>query len=73
MQIGDPCLKILINELDDLVSKSITKQLFTYAVRNILKKTDIFSVSTEGRKWIEIDDQNDLNAAQDLIRKIKES
>ena len=32
-------LKILINELDDLVSKSITKQLFTYAVRNILKIT----------------------------------
>ncbi len=66
-------LKILINELDDLVSKSITKQLFTYAVRNILKKTDIFSVSTEGKGWIEIDDQNDLNVAQGLIKKIKES
>jgi choline kinase len=72
-KFSNESLKILINELDDLVSKSITKQLFTYAVRNILKKTDIFSVSTEGRKWIEIDDQNDLNAAQDLIRKIKES
>jgi choline kinase len=65
-------LKILISELDNLVSKSITKQLFTYAVKNILKKTDIFSVSTEGRGWIEIDDENDLNAAQDLINKIKE-
>ena len=56
-----------------MVSKSITKQLFTYAVRNILKKTDIFSVSTEGKGWIEIDDQNDLNVAQGLIKKIKES
>ena len=65
-------LKILMSELDNLVSKSITKQLFTYAVKNILKKTDIFSVSTEGRGWIEIDDENDLNAAQDLINKIKE-
>ena len=63
-------LKVLINELDNLVSNSETKQLFTYAVRNILNKVDIFSVSTEGRSWIEIDDQNDLNMAQSLIKKI---
>lgn len=65
-------LKILINELDNLVSNSITNQLFTYAVRNILKKTEIFSVSTEGHGWIEIDDQNDLNTAETLIKKIVE-
>ena len=63
-------LKILINELDLLISSEATKQLFTYAVRNILDKTDIFSVSTEGRAWIEIDDKNDLNEAQRLIKKI---
>ena len=63
-------LKILINELDRLISSSATKQLFTYAVRNILNKTDIFSVSTEGKAWIEVDDQNDLDAAQNLIKKI---
>ena len=66
-------LKVLINELDNLVSNSATKQLFTYAVRNILNKVDIFSVSTEGRSWIEIDDQNDLNMAQNLIKKILEN
>ena len=66
-------LKVLINELDNLVSNSETKQLFTYAVRNILNKVDIFSVSTEGRSWIEIDDQNDLNMAQSLIKKILEN
>ena len=66
-------LKVLINELDNLVSNSVTKQLFTYAVRNILNKVDIFSVSTEGRLWIEIDDQNDLNIAQNLIKKILEN
>ena len=65
-------LKILINELDRLISSSATKQLFTYAVRNILNKTDIFSVSTEGKAWIEVDDQNDLDAAQNLIKKILE-
>ena len=51
----------------------MTEQLFTYAVRNILNKVDIFSVSTEGRLWIEIDDQNDLNMAQNLIKKILEN
>lgn len=66
-------LKVLINELDNLVSNSVTKQLFTYAVRNILNKVDIFSVSTEGRVWIEIDDQNDLSMAQSLIKKILEN
>lgn len=63
-------LKILIRELDNLVLNSITKQLFTYAVRNILDKTDVYSVSTKGRAWIEIDDKNDLDAAQKLIDKI---
>jgi len=63
-------LKILISELDNLVLNSITKQLFTYAVRNILDKTDVYSVSTKGRAWIEIDDKNDLDAAQKLIDKI---
>ena len=63
-------LKILINELDRLISSSAIKQLFTYAVRNILNKTDIYSISTEGKAWIEIDDQNDLDAAQKLIQKI---
>ena len=66
-------LKVLINELDNLVSNSVTKQLFTHAVKNILNKVDIFSVSTEGRSWIEIDDQNDLNTAETLIKKIIEN
>ena len=66
-------LKVLINELDNLISNSVTKQLFTHAVKNILNKVDIFSVSTEGRSWIEIDDQNDLNMAQNLIKKILEN
>ena len=66
-------LKVLIDELDNLVSNSITKKLFTYAVRNILNRTDVYSVSTKGLAWIEIDDQNDLNVAQGLIKKIKES
>jgi len=63
-------LKVLINELDDLVSNSVTKQLFTYAVRNVLNKIDVFSVSTKGRSWIEIDDKNDLDTAQTVIKKI---
>lgn len=64
-------LKVLIDELDNLVSNSITKKLFTYAVRNILNRTDVYSVSTKGLAWIEIDDQNDLNMAQNLIKKIE--
>lgn len=72
-KFSEESLKVLIDELDHLVSKSVTKQLFTYAVTNILNKTDIYSVSTEGRAWIEIDDQNDLNMAQNLIKKIKEN
>ena len=66
-------LKVLIDELDNLVANSITKKLFTYAVRNILNRTDVYSVSTKGLTWIEIDDQNDLNMAQNLIKKIKKN
>jgi len=58
----------LKKELFRLIKKNNTKHLFTYAVNNILKKINIFSVSTKKRKWIEIDDKNDLMNAKKLFK-----
>tara|TARA_B110000027_G_C16115339_1_gene299818 strand:+ start:1216 stop:1953 length:738 start_codon:yes stop_codon:yes gene_type:complete len=64
-------LKILIEELDNLINNSVTDKLFTFAVQRILKKTKIYSITTEGKPWIEVDDANDLNDAKTVASKIE--
>ena len=53
--------KILFEEIENLVKNSVTDKLFTFAVQRILKKINIYSISTKGKAWIEVDDANDLN------------
>ncbi len=60
-------IKILFNEIDYLIENSVKDKLFTYAVQKILKKINIYSISTKGKPWIEIDDLNDLNNFKKMV------
>lgn len=60
-------MKLLIKNLNNLVKKNDTKHLFTLAVKKLLNKINIYSISTEKRKWIEIDNKRDLKNARKLF------
>jgi len=62
--------KFLFNELSQLVDRNITDQLFTFAVNTIMKKKNVYPVSTNGLSWIEIDDNNDLKEAHIVVKNI---
>ncbi len=61
-------VKHLKKKLDKLVIINNTKNLFTLAVKNMLKTVNIYSVSTMKKKWIEIDDLKDLKNAKKLFK-----
>jgi len=63
-------VKYLFNELDLLIEKNILDQLFTFAVKAIMAKKNVYPVSTNGLSWIEIDDQNDLKEAHLVVKNI---
>ena len=62
--------KFLFSELSQLVDRNITDQLFTFAVNSMMKKKNIYPVSTNGLSWIEIDDNNDLQEARIVVKNI---
>lgn len=63
--------KILFEEIEQLIKNSVTDKLFTFAVQKILKKIDVYSISTQGKAWIEVDDINDLNQFKLMIENNK--
>tara|TARA_B100001939_G_C16459752_1_gene412522 strand:- start:71 stop:520 length:450 start_codon:yes stop_codon:yes gene_type:complete len=60
-------INFLKKELNNLVKKNNTKNLFTLAVKNILNRVNIYAVSTNKAKWIEIDDIKDLKKARKIF------
>lgn len=60
-------LNVLFEEIDNLLKNSITDKLFTFAVQRILSKINIYSISTKGKPWIEVDDLNDLNEFKSMV------
>jgi len=61
-------VKNLKKNLDSLIYKNNIKNLFTLAVKNMLKKLDIHYVSTMKKKWIEIDNIQDLKDAKKMFK-----
>lgn len=62
-------INLLKKNLNILVKKNNTKHLFTLAVKKMLNKIKVFSISTQRNKWIEIDDINDLKNARRIFSK----
>ena len=63
--------KILFKEIQDLINNSVTDKLFTFAVQRILNKIKVYSISTKGKPWIEVDDSNDLNEFKKMVENKK--
>jgi pyruvate,water dikinase len=62
----------LYNELERVINEKILDQLFTFAVRRLMDRIDVYPVSTKGLPWIEIDDHEDLKNAEEVVEKILE-
>lgn len=62
----------LYDELEKVINENILDQLFTFAVRRIMERSNVYPVSTKGLPWIEIDDHNDLKNARSVIEDIFE-
>jgi len=62
--------KILFSEIQKLIDENIYDQLFTFAVRRVMERFDVYPVSTKCLPWTEIDDKEDLQEAEKIINKI---
>jgi choline kinase len=60
-------VKVLYDELKRLVDGKILDHLFTFAVRSLMDTFDVYSVSTRGLSWVEVDDPNDLKKAKKIV------
>jgi len=65
----DEGINHLFNEIDNCLKENVNDQLFTHAVNNLTSQTDIFSVSTGGYRWFEIDSIEDLKFAEEKLKK----
>jgi choline kinase len=62
----------LYNELQRVVDENILDQLFTFAVKRLMDRFDVYPVSTEGLAWIEIDDHKDFKDAEEVVARMSE-
>ena len=64
--------KKFFEEIEKFISRDETNVFYLHAMTNLAKAHDIHAISTKNMSWFEIDDHNDLEKAQDIIKKIEE-
>lgn len=64
--------KIFFEEIKKLIDKGRTNEYYLRALQQMVEYYEFYPVSTDGLFWIEIDDHQDLENAQDIMKKIEQ-
>lgn len=69
-RFGEEFSRALFKKIDEMVNDGQTDVWYENAVNDILETLPLFSLSTRGMPWIEIDDHNDLERAAEIAREV---